>query len=287
MSRLSSKVTRALVPLSNLPERTVWVDNTVVGATCALTGQAIDHFDALVYRDSNGQYVLRFSGRVDFSSATLTNGILFSLPNINFLNGSRDAFNLSTETFQSVRGITNNNGANGELWASTSGPCTAIWIDGELQLASAPTWFDANKEAGFSIAAQVEDATATTSGLIPAFEEGTYTPTASSLVNCSINHMELASYIRVGNSVTVWGYVNFFNPGSGDASLQISLPFASNFTAANQAAGSGITAWSPDAYQTHFMINANTGSGNVNLFTKQAANPSAQDVTYHFSYRIY
>ena len=73
---------------------------------------------------------------------------------------------------------------------------------------------------------------------IPTLASGTYTPTASSLVNLGTPTVYACQWMRVGNVVTVSGRIDLTPTANATATrLNLSLPVASNFTAAEQAGG--------------------------------------------------
>lgn len=67
----------------------------------------------------------------------------------------------------------------------------------------------------------------------------TYTPTISSEVNVTSGTAQLCDYTRVGDLVTVSGYVDVTVPAAGITGARLSLPIASNFTTNYQANGTG------------------------------------------------
>lgn len=69
---------------------------------------------------------------------------------------------------------------------------------------------------------------------------GTYTPALTNISNIDTSTAFSCQYLRVGNVVTVSGYVNVDPTSTGVVTiLGISLPIASNFTTASQCAGAG------------------------------------------------
>ena len=68
---------------------------------------------------------------------------------------------------------------------------------------------------------------------------GTYTPTLTNVTNVAASTPRLATYIRVGNTVTVHGQCDVDPTGAGATELGISLPIASAFTTAYQCGGTG------------------------------------------------
>lgn len=169
MTTLSDKLTRGTVPLSNLPERTVWVDENVLQIVATSGGgannpTAVPFAKARVTKDSNGVYHLEAE-----LSLTRTAGT-----SINFKMAGVSVDNSGTleHTFQ----ITNDNGGGAPLYArilndefqaltfstTTTGYAASI----SVVLDAKPSWFDANREAGFSINAQVEAFDGVSNGLM-------------------------------------------------------------------------------------------------------------------------
>lgn len=70
---------------------------------------------------------------------------------------------------------------------------------------------------------------------------GTYTPTLTNVTNVTSSTAYSIHYSRIGNEVTVSGKVDVTPTTTGTATVGISLPIASNFTATTNAAGSGGT----------------------------------------------
>lgn len=77
----------------------------------------------------------------------------------------------------------------------------------------------------------------TTLTALPTIASGTYTPTLSNRTNIGASTAYSCQYMRIGSVVTVSGRVDIDPVAGGDTVLGISLPIASNFTAANECAG--------------------------------------------------
>lgn len=75
---------------------------------------------------------------------------------------------------------------------------------------------------------------------LPTLASGTYTPTLYNTTNVDASTAYTCQYMRVGSVVTVSGRVDIDANGTGATTLGISLPVASNFTAAEQCAGTGV-----------------------------------------------
>lgn len=170
MTKLSSQITAAQVSLSNLPERTVWVDDTVLQVVSTSSGfsnppVSTPYLEAMSYRDSNGVYFLRFSGHLVLSGGADNTRFGFFGCDFNIGNIFRafSAWETAAERTLYAQGENNQN----RLIVQATGNMSVISIAGDVQLASKPSWFDANREAGFSVAAQIESATANSKGLLP------------------------------------------------------------------------------------------------------------------------
>lgn len=93
---------------------------------------------------------------------------------------------------------------------------------------------------------------------------GTYTPTVTLITNASASTPTLAHYTRVGNEVSVWGQTYTTSTLASGAIVEITLPIASNMTAADDLSGFVNTS-----------INGNQGS-----MTGNASNDKAT-ITYN------
>lgn len=88
----------------------------------------------------------------------------------------------------------------------------------------------------------VDDADAATARTTLGLASGTYTPTLTNVANLDASTAFQCQYLRVGNVVTVSGRVDADPTAAGLVQLGISLPIASNFSTANQAAGTAAAA---------------------------------------------
>lgn len=71
---------------------------------------------------------------------------------------------------------------------------------------------------------------------------GTYTPTLTNVTNIAASTAYQCQYMRVGNVVTVSGKVDYDPTATGAVELGISLPIASNISAQENCAGTGVCA---------------------------------------------
>ena len=67
---------------------------------------------------------------------------------------------------------------------------------------------------------------------------GTYTPSITNTSNISSSTPTVTSYIRVGNSVTVGGYLTATSSGAGGCELTLSLPVSTTMTSISDLGGS-------------------------------------------------
>lgn len=144
-----------------------------------------------------------------------------------------------------------------------------------------PLAIDGSQITGGTVGASyLPSATGTTQGAVK-FAEGTYTPTLTA-TGWSFSTVG-ATYYRIGDKVTVWGYAE--TSGTRTGSLTISLPitpstFASGVIARQQASGSLIA----DS-TSHGLVG--TGSGTTVEQSGGATLPTGPTgLRYYFSYRI-
>jgi hypothetical protein len=86
----------------------------------------------------------------------------------------------------------------------------------------------------------LDDATAVAQRTTLGFADGTYSPSATGIANVDSVSAATCQYMRVGNTVTVSGYITVDPTTSATLTqCRISLPIASTFAAAEQCGGSG------------------------------------------------
>ena len=112
---------------------------------------------------------------------------------------------------------------------------------------------------------------------------GTYTPTLTNVTNVAASTARLATYMRVGNTVTVGGQLDIDPTITASATvLGISLPIASNFSTSYQAGGvafaTGITGMGGG-------IEADATNDRVSL-KFIASDVTNQTMTYSFTYEV-
>jgi hypothetical protein len=112
---------------------------------------------------------------------------------------------------------------------------------------------------------------------------GTYTPTLTNATNVDSSTARLATYLRVGNSVTVSGQLDIDPTMTATATLLgISLPIASNFSTAFQAGG---TAFATGITGMGGGIEADATNDRVSL-KFISSDITNQTMAYTFTYQI-
>jgi hypothetical protein len=114
----------------------------------------------------------------------------------------------------------------------------------------------------------------------PAYSSGTYTPSVTNMVNIASTTTIKSNWSRVGNIVTVAGYVSITTSANGLAQLGLSLPVASNFTTRYEGSGTFTTT-------NHFgEIYSHVSNDNVVLEFKHTGAVGADEFRYVFVYEI-
>lgn len=171
MGVLSARQTRATVPLSNLPERTTFVDETVVPITFSGASSPTGSRCTLrSYKDANGIYWLQ--GIMEADGSPLDSDFDLILDNaggsITFWSVQHQSVTASCRSSGVAVAITEqraNAGAN-SISIKSDSSLNEVWVEINVRLNAKPTWFDANREAGFSIAAQVDAFDGVSTGLM-------------------------------------------------------------------------------------------------------------------------
>lgn len=115
-------------------------------------------------------------------------------------------------------------------------------------------------------------------GSIGTVASGTYTPTATTVLNVSAVTVTDAQYMRVGSVVTVSGTISIDAVATGVAQVRMTLPIASNLSWSHQLAGVVVTmTTSPSQYgavygdaannEAVFYVTANSISNNAHAYT--------------------
>jgi hypothetical protein len=114
----------------------------------------------------------------------------------------------------------------------------------------------------------------------PEYSSGTYTPSVTNMVNIASTTTIKSNWSRVGNIVTVAGYVSVTTSGNGLAQLGLSLPVASNFTTRYEGSGTLTTI-------DHFgEIYSHVSNDNVVLEFQHSGSTGADEFRYVFVYEI-
>lgn len=102
--------------------------------------------------------------------------------------------------------------------------------------------------------------------------DGVFTPTLVNTANITASTPYACQYLKVGDTVAFSGKVDFTtDTGGGTATqLDISLPFASNFTATEQCAGTAFTTTDKEGAIIAANVAANTASLMYNDTTANA-----------------
>lgn len=109
-------------------------------------------------------------------------------------------------------------------------------------------------------------------------ESGTYTPTATIVTNLDSVTPGTFFYQRVGDVVAVFGVAQVDPTASGSIVFRLSLPVASNFAAASDAAGAG------QLFATFVQADATNDAAAVTAPNNTAT--SAYSLYFSFSYRV-
>lgn len=110
--------------------------------------------------------------------------------------------------------------------------------------------------------------------------DGTWTPTLTNTLNLDGSTAYVCNFVRVGNTVTVSGRVDANPTATGGVLLEMSLPIASNFTAAENAGGSG-------AISTNIGVPIYASATNDRLvFAYTATQTSSEPIHFSATYRV-
>ena len=124
----------------------------------------------------------------------------------------------------------------------------------------------------------------TTTGTPTTTASGQYTPTISTTTNVASNTQTGATYLRVGNAVTVSGYMTITPTASSTPTLfAISLPISSALSNGAKD-GNGVFAASPGA-SNYIQGGIYSGSGLIS-FSFLPTSTSTYAIEYHFTYFI-
>lgn len=115
---------------------------------------------------------------------------------------------------------------------------------------------------------------------------GIYTPTLTNGTNMAASTAQPLQYMRVGNTVTVGGYVGIDTTSAGatDTLMRMSLPIASNFAASTDAGGAG-TAPVGGGANDGWGIYANSATDDV-TFNGKSMDTAARNLFFTFVYQV-
>lgn len=113
---------------------------------------------------------------------------------------------------------------------------------------------------------------------------GTYTPTLTNTTNVAASTAYACQYMRVGGVVTVSGMVNIDPTAAGQTVLTMSLPVSSNLANDYELAGTG----TQDITVTNMttVLIRGSAANDVAVFVYNAISTAAQNVYFHFTYKI-
>lgn len=110
--------------------------------------------------------------------------------------------------------------------------------------------------------------------------DGTYTPTLTGVLNVGASTAYVTNYMRVGKTVTLSGRVDIDPVATGSTILEMSLPFAANFTVTEQAGGTFAS-----SINTAGAINADATDDRLS-FIYTATVTTNESFTFILTYRI-
>jgi hypothetical protein len=115
---------------------------------------------------------------------------------------------------------------------------------------------------------------------------GRYTPTITSVANVASSTSASCCYVRVGNIVTVSGYIRITPTAAANTqtSFRINLPISSNLAVGNDLGGSG-TAWRTGVATPAVVVTGD--SGNDAAYFDYSAQSTAENVVgFNFQYEV-
>lgn len=124
--------------------------------------------------------------------------------------------------------------------------------------------------------------TAASGNAIPVLASGTYTPTLTNTANIDASTPHVSQYMRIGNIVSVNGYVDVDPTATGACELQISLPIASNIGATTDVNGVA-NAFVPQSDSAIILGSSTTDRASMQ-FT--ASTVASREMWFTFTYTI-
>lgn len=270
---ITGTTTAYATPLSTNPPRI----QQHTAATAGFADQAIFSWRAGV--DVAASYCfMRGDSDAIGNYASVDNNDVFG--NIRFYGADGSAFVEGVKISAAVDGVPAANDMPGRLmfWTTPSGASTPT----ERLRIGADGLIAAQNNSGFSIARTSVTAPAATDGNV---YSGTYTPTLTNTTNIAASTPFQAQYMRVGNVVTVSGRANIDPTSTTTASeMGISIPIASNFTAANNLGGVGSVATTANEISSGGIL-ADTTNDRA-TFRFLSGGTAARDYYFTFTYQI-
>jgi len=226
MSSLSEKLVRGQVQLSSLPEQTKWVDETIVSLSTDFGG-AVEYSKFRCTRDSNGVFSLDFTFAIEGTSGNATHTVTLGLGGTTFAALQALTTSINSGVVALTTASTNN-------LVQTGTSVTAVRVSGTAILTGKPDWFDANREEGFSVLAQIGNATADDAGLVykPVsaklnLDSGDITTTSSSLVD--VTGVTLTIILPVAGRIAYSFMGAWSNNGTGTNAINVDVDGALEF----------------------------------------------------------
>lgn len=179
------------------------------------------------------------------------------------------------------------NYSGGNVGINDATPSYALDVNGEAQITS-NVYIGGTMNATTGIytggnADIVGDAIVTGNVIAANLASGTYTPTVTDIANITSHTVHDLGYTRNGNSVTVYGVIGI-RPSSNATVTQLSftLPIGSNFSADDQAGGTG---WAQDVAGLGFGVTS-ISSGTELLISFVTNDTGSRTYTFTSTYQI-
>jgi len=196
--------------------------------------------------------IIEDAGNIGIGGSPVTNFQVISSsgPTIAFKNttsntsltrGDIQWYNSSTSTVAQINALATTDDVGTSMEFKTRGVAGSltkqldIGASGAIVATSSVTASSLIKSGGTSSQALIADGSVTT------LTNGTYTPSATNISNTSAITTYASQYLRVGNTVTVSGFIEGTSTASANNEFEITLPVASALTAAYQLAGTAVT----------------------------------------------
>jgi len=254
-NQLGIRNSNIIVPYTAATKRTKQMDFSAAGLITGTSSWSTTKAVALAYADSNGVWRLIFNVRGTTSSSSAISVTFGSTAAVVFAATAAQSVAVQCEgsapyTGSGSTGISN---ANLGLYSTTA---ATIWVmSGDVELASKPTWADANMEGVLPVDVYIPPASASIDGIVntgvqsfsgvktftngislgnetlSVYDEGTWTPVLSYSTpgTSSFTYGEqYGYYVRVGRLVTCQIFVSLsgFSKGTASGFMSVSLPIA-------------------------------------------------------------